>query len=79
MMSSNRTISLITRTVSILERRDYIVMNEILTVKEVAKFLKTSRVQVRKMIVKSKIVCKIHQVNIGNYQSTLDFCRWQPR
>ena len=50
MMSSNRTISLITRTVSILERRDYIVMNEILTVKEVAKFLKTSRVQVRKMI-----------------------------
>ena len=52
-------------------------MNEILTVKEVAELLKTNRVQVRKMIVKSKIVCKIHQVNIGNYQSTLDFCRWQ--
>lgn len=38
-----------------LERRQYLVMNEILTVKEVAELLKTSRVQVRKMIQRGEL------------------------
>lgn len=55
MMFSSCTIPLITRDITMLERRQYLVMNEILTVKEVAELLKTSRVQVRKMIQRGEL------------------------